>query len=104
RMFDFVKALGKYFWHASTIVFPVIRIRFGRTPSPQRFTAEISVGQKHNSEQASAITLLTSSGIDRSKLRSPASTCANGVPIFLAVIATAATVFVSPSARTMSGS
>ena len=46
---------------------------------------------------------LISSGMLRSKLRSPASTCATGRPIFTAVSAAASVELTSPTTTTMSG-
>ena len=66
------------------------------TPSERRFSAGPADEQSRRSDAWSASTRLSSSGIERSYERIPASTCATGIRAWAAASAPASVEFVSP--------
>jgi hypothetical protein len=88
---------------ASTTVFPVTAIRSPGIPSSRRFLRACSVGARQRSARWSTAIRLCSSGMFRSKLRSPASTWASGISSALAASAPPSAVFVSPWTTTAAG-
>ncbi len=72
-------------------------------PSASRFRTASGEGARSTSLRASVTTRLISSGIVRSKDRSPASTCATLMPHFEAVSAPASVELTSPTTTTRSG-
>ena len=72
-------------------------------PSRRRFSTPLGSLTSSRSLIASVSTRLISSGIERSKLRSPASTCATRTPSFTATSAQAIVLFTSPTTTTQSG-
>ena len=66
----------------SIIVLPTKKMRVESTPSRARLSVASGLCVKHQREIWSVRTRLISSGIVRSKLRSPASRCAIGMPSF----------------------
>ena len=65
-------------------------------PSAARLTTATSVGQKSRLERRSTSMRFSSSGMERSKERRPASTWATGTSSFPAARAPASVEFVSP--------
>ena len=94
-------AIGAKTRVASAITSPTTSRRPG-TPSLSSWCAERSSGQNSSAESRSTSIRFRSSGIVRSKLRRPASTCATGTSS-PAACAPASVVFVSPSTTTQSG-
>ena len=80
---------------ASAITSPTTSRR-PETPSPARIRLERSSGVRSSWASRSTSIRLRSSGIDRSPLRSPASTCASGTAASAAATAPASVEFVSP--------
>ncbi len=76
---------------------------FAGMPSRARFSLPAGSVVKSRSEIASVRMRLISSGMPRSKLRRPASTCATGRPSLTAVRAAATVEFTSPTTSTTSG-
>ena len=72
-------------------------------PSRRRLSTPSGLVTKRRSESTSVTTRLISSGIVRSKLRSPASTWASGRCAFEATIAAARVEFTSPYTTTSAG-
>ncbi len=73
------------------------------TPSASSVSRDRSSGQRSSAAAASTAIRLCSSGIDRSPLRSPASTCATGTPASPAASVPARVEFVSPKTSVQSG-
>ena len=74
-----------------------------RRPRATRFVSAPSVGVSSIAESWSVTRRLTSSGIDMSPLRSPASRCTTGTAIFAAASAPASVEFTSPTTSTRVG-
>ena len=72
-------------------------------PSRRRFSIASSLWMNRWSENWSVTMRLISSGIVRSKLRSPDSTCASGMPSLTATSAAAIVEFTSPGTITQVG-
>ena len=72
-------------------------------PSARRLPIASSEWRKRWEEKRSATMRLTSSGIERSKLRRPDSTWATGTPIFTAVRTAARVELTSPGTTRRSG-
>ena len=73
-----------------------VRTTPSRIPSADRFATAIGVGAKSQRDTWSVRMRFVSSGIRRSKLRSPASTWATGIPAVTAASAPDSVEFVSP--------
>ena len=73
------------------------------TPSASSVSRDRSSGQSRSAAAASTAIRLCSSGIDRSPLRRPASTCATGTPASPDASAPARVEFVSPKTSVQSG-
>ena len=89
------RAIGAKRKHASAITSPTTSIR-PATLSASSVARERSSGQKRSAEIRSTSMRLCSSGIERSPLRNPASTCATGVAASTAASAPASVELVSP--------
>jgi hypothetical protein len=87
----------------SIITLPAKWMRSGATPSRRRFSSAAGSVMKSSSETASVRTRLTSSGMLRSKLRSPASTCATGIPSLTPARVAARVDVTSPTTSSQSG-
>ncbi len=87
----------------SIIVFPTNFTRDSSTPSARRLSTASSQWRKQSSDRWSAAILFVSSGIVRSKLRSPDSTCATAMPSSAAQSAAPSVEFTSPGTTTRSG-
>ena len=85
------------------MMLPTRSILDGATPSRARLASASGDGVHNRSATESVTIRLISSGIVRSKLRSPASRCATGRTNFLATIAAAMVEFTSPTTTTQSG-
>ena len=72
-------------------------------PSRRRLSTPLCSVQKSRSLIASVSMRLISSGISRSKLRRPASTCTSRTPSFTATRPQAMVLFTSPTTSTASG-
>ena len=88
------RAIGANTRVASAITSPTTSARPG-TPSRASCVTDLSSGQKSSAASRSTSIRLCSSGIDRSKLRNPASTWATGTSS-PAACAPASVEFVSP--------
>ena len=82
---------------------PTWRMRDSGTPSRRRFASASGLGVSSRSARASVTSRLISSGIPRSKERSPASTCAVRTPSFEATSVAAIVEFTSPTTTSQSG-
>ena len=80
----------------SIIGLPTKWIRCGATPSLPRCATASALVAKSRSESRSVTRRLTSSGIEGSKLRSPASTWASGICSLAATSAAATVELTSP--------
>ena len=96
------RAIGTKSRVASAITSPTTSRRPPARLRSRAACAERSSGQKRTADRRSTSIRFRSSGIDRSKLRRPASTCATGTSP-TAARAPATVVFVSPSTTTQSG-
>ena len=88
---------------ASTITLPTKWTLSAGTPSQIRLVTALRSVANSRSDTESVAMRLTSSGISRSKLRRPASTCATGMPSLTAVSAAASVELTSPTTSTRSG-
>ncbi len=85
------------------MMFPTKKIRSGLTPSRRRFASASGDVVKQNLDRTSVTIRLISSGIARSKLLSPASTCATGTSAFAPTREQASVEFTSPTTTMRSG-
>ena len=85
------------------MMLPTRSMRSAGTPSRSRFSSPSGDGVHSRSEIASVTSRLISSGMRRSRLRSPASRCTTGIHSFAPTIAHAAVEFTSPTTTIQSG-
>ena len=93
---DRSRAIGAKRSVASAITSPTTSVRAARRPRLRACPRERSSGQRSSAAIRSTSMRLRSSGIARSPLRSPASTCATGTPASAAARAPASVELVSP--------
>src|SRR6185503_2443864 len=91
-----------WYTRLSTMTWPTWKMRSQALPSRTRLSTAAGSVTKKKSEIESVTMRLISSGIARSRLRSPASTCATGMPAFLATMAQASVELTSPTTITRS--
>ena len=96
------RAIGAKRSVASAITSPTTSI-CPAAPSSRSVAADRSSGQRSSVASPSTSIRARSSGIDRSPLRRPASTCASATPAATAARAPASVEFVSPRTSTTSG-
>ena len=87
----------------SIITLPTNTIRSAAMPSRNRLSCAVRSVVYSTSATWSVSTRLISSGMPRSKLRSPASTCATGTPFFTATSVQASVELTSPTTTTQDG-
>ncbi len=94
---------GRHATSVSIITLPTRKTRSSATPSLRRLSTPLGSVTNSQSLSASVRMRLISSGIVRSKLRNPASTCATGTNSLAATRAQASVELTSPTTSTRSG-
>ena len=85
------------------MMLPTRVIRVAGMPSAMRFASASGDGVHNTSASTSVTSRLSSSGIRRSRLRSPASRCTVRMPSLVPTIAHAAVELTSPTTTSQSG-